>query len=477
MQYVNIAVTALLMFGFGFLPPFATLTPVGMRLLGIFLGVIYGYSTCEIVWPSLMAMVAFGISGYTTMNAAIASMLGHPVVFQVLTQYFVAGAIVVYGFGKWFVRWSLSRKLFKGKPKFYTWCFMFIFMWACLILNDLPLSLLLYAVWNDIADSCGYDKNSTFRYYGFCGIMVSLILGSGMIPYRSWLLGLSVSWKEIFGTPINMGVMFLVTAIIGILFVTIYVYLGAKVFKVDFSIMQEFDVEKLGDESKHLSHRMKRILGAFVISMLIAIYGSASTDAFANFLNNTLTMGGLYCMIAVLLMVLPSGDADGKPCIVFSDIKHSDAAISWPVIFMVATTIPLATALSSDATGIMPWLTSLFAPVFEGRSPTFIVIFTIIVMFILTNVGSNIAFGTAMIPVIAPFVLASGMNPLLPGAALLWMANIGILLPGASAPASIFHGRSEIPNAAMRMKVVSFAGVLVVGLSILVFGVATLIIG
>lgn len=92
MQYVNIAVTALLMFGFGFLPPFATLTPVGMRLLGIFLGVIYGYSTCEIVWPSLMAMVAFGISGYTTMNAAIASMLGHPVVFQVLTQYFVAGA-------------------------------------------------------------------------------------------------------------------------------------------------------------------------------------------------------------------------------------------------------------------------------------------------------------------------------------------------------------------------------------------------
>ena len=58
MQYINILVTALLMFGFGFLPPFATLTPVGMRLLGIFLGVIYGYSTCEIVWPSLRAMVA-----------------------------------------------------------------------------------------------------------------------------------------------------------------------------------------------------------------------------------------------------------------------------------------------------------------------------------------------------------------------------------------------------------------------------------
>lgn len=52
MMYVHIIITLFLMFGFGFLPPFATLTPMGMRLLGTFLGVIYGYSTCEIIWPS-----------------------------------------------------------------------------------------------------------------------------------------------------------------------------------------------------------------------------------------------------------------------------------------------------------------------------------------------------------------------------------------------------------------------------------------
>ena len=45
MMYVHIIITLFLMFGFGFLPPFATLTPMGMRLLGTFLGVIYGYST------------------------------------------------------------------------------------------------------------------------------------------------------------------------------------------------------------------------------------------------------------------------------------------------------------------------------------------------------------------------------------------------------------------------------------------------
>ena len=176
-------------------------------------------------------------------------------------------------------------------------------------------------------------------------------------------------------------------------------------------------------------------------------------------------------------MVLPSGEGDGKPCIVFSDIKHSDEAVSWPVILMCAVTIPVASALTNEATGVLPWLTSLVTPIFEGRSPLFIVIFTIIVMLFLTNVGSNIAFGSAMIPVISPFVIASGMNPVIAGAALIWIANMGLVLPGASAPSSIFHGRSEIPDAKQRYKAVILAAVLVLVVSIVVFALAQLLLG
>ena len=57
---IHIAITLLLMFGFGHLPTFSTVTPVGMKLLGVFLGVVYGYSTCEVIWPSLFAFIAFG---------------------------------------------------------------------------------------------------------------------------------------------------------------------------------------------------------------------------------------------------------------------------------------------------------------------------------------------------------------------------------------------------------------------------------
>ena len=478
-QYVHIAVTLLLMFGFGYLPPFSTLTPVGMKLLGAFLGVIYGYSTCEVIWPSLFAFIAFGLSGYpASMDAGIASMMGGSIVFQIITQYFTAGAIVIYGFGKWFVRWSLSQKVFKGKPLFYTWCFMFIFMWSGIVISQISMALLLYAIWGDIADSCGYAKDSTFRYYGFGGILLSLMMGGAMIPYKSWMLGLANTWKEVTGGNINLGYMFLVTGICGTIIITAYVFLGAKLFQVEFSAMQAFDVEKLGEESKHLRPRAKRIIVVYLITMLLAIFaGTFLTSPLSKFLNGTLTLGGLYCLCSAILMVIPSGEGDGKPAIVFNDIKHSDAAVSWPVIMMCAVTIPMATALTNESTGVLPWLTGIFAPIFEGKSPIFILVFTIVVMLILTNVGSNIAFGGAMIPVISPFVIASGMNPVLAGAALIWVANMGLVLPGSSAPSSIFHGRSEIPDVKLRNKAVIFAALLVMVVSIVVFTVFQLFMG
>lgn len=454
LQYFHIAVSIALMFGFGYLPPFSTVTPVGMRLLGIFLGVIYGYSTCDIIWPSLVAIIAFGLSGYpANMAAGVTSMMGSSLVFQVITQYFTAGAIVIYGVGRWFVRKTLSQKIFMGRPLLYTWCFMFVFMWSCIVLETIPMFLLLYGIWNDIADSCDYEKDSTFRYYGFGGILVSLLLGVSMMPYKSWQLGLATSWANVTGVKINLGQMLCCTSIIGTIVITAYVFLGAKLFQVDFSAMKAFDVNKLGEESKILRPRAKRIMAVYFVTVLLSLYaGTFSGTALTNFIEKTLTVSGLFCLCTAILLIIPGGEGDGKPAIIFNDIKHSDAAVSWPVIFMCAVTIPLASALTTEATGILPWLSDVFTPVFAGRSPIFIMILTIVLMVFLTNVGSNIALGNAMIPVISPFILASGVNPMFFGCALVYAANIGIFLPGSSAPASIFHGRSEIPNVKLRNK-------------------------
>lgn len=179
---INSVITIVLMFGFGFLPPIGDITPVGMKVLGVFLGLVYGYSACDIIWPSLMAVLAYGLCGYTTMADAITSMMGHNVVFQTLVGFISAGALTYYGFGKWFVRKTLSMKIFKGRPMFYVCSFFVIFGLSSIVVNQIVLSIMLYGIWLDIAENCGYEKNSNFVYVGFCGILFATMLGGAMIP-------------------------------------------------------------------------------------------------------------------------------------------------------------------------------------------------------------------------------------------------------------------------------------------------------
>ena len=61
--YVHTAICLIIMFGFGQLPPVAPLTPLGMNLIGIFLGVLYGWVFIEIVWPSLAGLLALMLIG------------------------------------------------------------------------------------------------------------------------------------------------------------------------------------------------------------------------------------------------------------------------------------------------------------------------------------------------------------------------------------------------------------------------------
>ena len=472
-KYIHILITLFFMFGFGYLPPFGTITPMGMKILGLFIGVVYAYSTLEIIWPSLLAIVVFGLSGFTDgMDTAASMMLGNSTVFQVITQNMTAGAIVIYGFGKWFARKTLSMKIFHGRPLFYTWCFLFVFMWANIVLNTIPVMLMLFAIWGDIGTTCEYKHNDNFYYYGFGGIILTLMLGISMMPYRSWQLGLAKTWANVAGTPINLGFMFSCTSIIGIVVITAYVILGAKLFKVDFSHMKEFDVNKLGPESEHLRPRAKRIIVIYLITMLLSMFaGTFINTGIAKYLNNTLTSAGLYTLCTVLLMLIPSGE-DDEACIRFKDIKGSEAAINWSVILMVAVTIPLASALTNEATGVTPWLTEVLTPIFAGRSPYFILIVSIITMIILTNIGSNIATASALIPIIAPFALQSGANITVFGMAIIYSANMGLLLPGSSAPASILHARGEIPDMNRRAMVIGFGILLHVIMQIIVYSVA-----
>lgn len=62
--YLWMLIIIFCMFGFRLFPAIEPLTPVGMQVVGVFLGMVIGWSTVGLLWPSILGLVAVGFTGY-----------------------------------------------------------------------------------------------------------------------------------------------------------------------------------------------------------------------------------------------------------------------------------------------------------------------------------------------------------------------------------------------------------------------------
>ena len=76
---INSIITIAIMIGFKYVvTPVEPLTPVGVEILGIFLGVVYGWLVVgDIFWPSLFGLVFMGLSDWSTVSGVFKTGFGH----------------------------------------------------------------------------------------------------------------------------------------------------------------------------------------------------------------------------------------------------------------------------------------------------------------------------------------------------------------------------------------------------------------
>ncbi len=78
-KYIHFLIVIAFMFLFRFIPTFGTVTAYGMAVIGIFIGLIYGWSVDadNLIWTSLLALVAIGMTDFGNAGTAIASAFGN----------------------------------------------------------------------------------------------------------------------------------------------------------------------------------------------------------------------------------------------------------------------------------------------------------------------------------------------------------------------------------------------------------------
>ena len=178
------------MWGIGFLSPWGSLSPLGMKVLGIFIGLLYGWTTIGFVWPSLMGVIALGLSGYQTVPQVLSAGFGAAQNTVVCFFLFVFAAYMDrIGLSHIIANWFISRKACIGKPYVLT---LMIFIAAYVLGATISLFtaiLLLFSIFYNMCDTLGYKKLEKYPVAVLCGIVYSAMLGFALFPFkrfRSW---------------------------------------------------------------------------------------------------------------------------------------------------------------------------------------------------------------------------------------------------------------------------------------------------
>lgn len=113
--FFHIIVFLCITFLFGKLDPIAPLTPFGMNTIGVFLGVIYAWVFIDIIWPSMVGLLALMLLDVLPATAPLNKGFGDPTVIMMMFIFVFSATLERYGLAKYISLWFVSRKCVMGK--------------------------------------------------------------------------------------------------------------------------------------------------------------------------------------------------------------------------------------------------------------------------------------------------------------------------------------------------------------------------
>lgn len=436
--YAIVTVTLLIMLGFGCLPPFGEITPQGMKLLGVFIGVIFAWCMGETVWSSVLALVIATIFGFGTMNSNFASAYGNGNIAIIMVACVFCFAVESCGLLKEIAKWIVGQKWAQKSP----WSLIFAFYLAALVVgaiatNIVPPIVLLWALYYEVAQEIGAKPYDTFSAIILLGIGVVGYVGMCMVPYNIMtviVIGAAEAFDTTFVLPVG-SYMFL-NLLIAVLFIPALIFVLRLLVgsKLGIVIVQK-DSYKI-----QLSKPMKWCLAylLFLIICLIVPNFLPAGNWFKELFGTTLGIVGTLMLITALMMLTR---IDDEPLL---DIAEGIKNIPWSLVLLVSTALCISGYLTADGIGIVPTIVSYLNPLMAGKSSLVIMLLFILIGLIMTNFINDVVTALVLYPIGAQFILDAGGSVLLLFTLLFAQVTVqGCFMPSGSIAGAMFHGNSS----------------------------------
>lgn len=434
---INSIIAIAIMIGFKYVVPASDpLTPVGVEILGIFLGVVYGWLVVgDIFWPSLFGLVFIGLSDWSTVANVFKTGFGHNNVMLMLFFFLFTNIINGAGITEYIARWITSRKIAQGKPYVLT---ILIWIAGCVIYFMVTATagfMIMIPLIIEISRVYGLKPGNMWTCMTMIGTFVIAGTSYILLPYKSLPLVVFSSYEALGGEPVNYA-MYMLIVILTTLVFGFMVFLTMKyIAKPDVSAIESQIIDM--SQLPPLTRYQKAVLAYFcvVIGTVMIPNFVPTTVPISAFLKGMGTPG-IVAMAVLGWYALRF--VDGQ------DMTQLFAkGVNWGVIFILACAMTVAAAVSDPVTGIQAWLGVIIEPVVAGKSPFMLTVILCCFALFLTNVGNNQSVAAIITPILLSIGMASGANMLVLLTCLLLCCNAGYCTPPASATASLLFAVTD----------------------------------
>ena len=469
--YITSAIGILIMLFFGKLPVLGVMSELGMQLLGIYIGAIFLWATTDLVWPSLLAIFLIGCTDYTSISAALSNGFGNTTVIYIWLMYMFAAIIHASGISGHIAKGICSVKFAKGKPWVITFLFLLASYVVALTTNVSGGIVICWAIFSQYAKGVGYKKGEAWPVYTMTGMAIIGMAGSVGFPFRA-PANIFVGYAKELGFETNFIqftlVMFLITAIITIL----YLLVGKYLLKIDASKCEN---EYNYGQNEKLTGYQKAIIAIFIIMVILFLLKSllASTSPIGAFLAKLGDCGVVLLLLIPMAIIHRKGT--NKP---FGDLLMATKnGVVWPVFYLMILNLPMGAIINNKDLGIAASAKLLLDPLFGGNNGAMLfIICTVLVSVLVTIFVGNVPAITICWAVTSIYAPTLGVNCAL----LAWVCSIlgtcVVMLPCSNPVAAMLHGQDEWLESKDVVKHAGLGAIYTVIAGVIVFAVANAIL-
>ncbi len=438
MLYLAIYVVIVALFFF-VLPPFEPITKAGMRLLGIFLAAVIGWSITSEIWPSLLTFLLLPFTGLVNLSGVLSISWGSDMALMMVFMMVFVAYLESSGTTTYIASFLMTRKILVGHP----WRLIFmIFLIAYLISSfcgNFPGMLITWSFVYSISRELGYKPYDKFPSLLVFGIAVMGALSLSAVPWANNALVILNSYAATSGTPVNYGHYLFYSVPYGIFSILAFMLLCKVIFRLDVSKLKDFKPDFIKSEDLELTAERKIALVSLLT--VILLYLVPSILPAGNAIRAVFDQMGLSLRLVIVMIVLSLIKVNGNHVFRFSPLAAK--GVPWDMMMMIIGILSFVGLLSNPDAGISAFLAKTLTPLFQNNGVAFLFFITVVVTVILTNFMINMVVAVIMISAVVPIAASLGVDPLQIVYLITITCTIAFALPAASAASCVLFANKE----------------------------------